>query len=1296
MENIETLLAAVAQTQGFDDDDPDVSTGPTPRLENSVSSPEIPGKVSESQLLGAPLEVSGDARPSAAPNLPPAAVGQVIGAVEKRKRGRPPKGQLAAKPPPAKRNKQEEEEEDVCFICFDGGSLVLCDRKGCPKAYHPACIKRDEAFFKSKAKWNCGWHICSVCRKASHYMCYTCTYSLCKGCTKNEDYVSVRGNKGFCTTCMKTIMLIENKDQANDDSVQVDFDDQTSWEYLFKMYWVLLKEKLSLTINELIKAKKPWKSVPPVVCNPHLSNVHDTAVDGKVSIPNRTSELLELNKLKEEISVPQNHRFNTAESSIDNHIEKLNSNKGEDGPNHRKEPKNDNTTYEPSIEGTGEPGINKATDKPVKDGDNPSIAKDTDEQKDRDPYNSGSRNHTEWASKALLEFVALMKNGDTSPISQFDAQLLLLDYIERNNLEDPIQKSQIICDLRLKNLFGKPRFDHTEMLKLLESHFLIKEDTEKNPVLPAGFVSSTDMEVDGNNFDQLTQINSEKQRATKRSEERAPQRNLSEYAAIDVHNINLIYLRRNLMENLIEDKENFHDKVVGSIVRINISSDDQKPDIYRLVQVVGTIKVAAPYKVGDRTADLMLEVLNLDRKEIVSIAAISNQEFTEGECRQLHQSIRCGLLKQFTLGELQTKAMALQSVKLNDWLEAEILRLNHLRDQSSDRGRNDEYPFFSFIALSKHMPHDLAHFACSLTCITLREYAAKLQLLKSPKESQRPISCVPEIHADPEFSVNYDSENTRSADNGKKDENLRPRYSGSPQNGKKPMSPDQKRREEGSTQTENRIAKDINASGPDSMEKHLNQVNITNSATGGKNAEAMLRSEMQTSTAADSVGKTLATNNIETEKLWHYRDPNGKIQGPFSMMHLRQWSTTGLFPPDMRIWTNHELFDSLLLTHALNGKFHGASELPHNRSSESQEHSATGGSKTIDQNDGDSKLTDAACGNNLSVSSNNNSVPVRADEPSWPQCWDLLKDNNSSADNIPAHSSLPSSRPGQMFVALPDRVQESDNFNRGQENTEKKSSGATQNETTGGHGLHNKTNNQNQAVQSSEEKLRSLPIDLSLNDIESSSIFEPVSKLPDSVKQDGILDVSDLLSPRRTGGIQATGKQQSSSSNVPTQDSVILGLLSPAPRSNNEEQGDQASETKQSRLLNFPVPNSGPSWGSASNLVVGGVRFPEVADEMVFPYNGKTFGAGIGFVILALHHLLKPPEVTNDNVGTSDSFQLTHVSPSHPTSNIPNWLAMINEPIELMPWVRNQYQICWPEVDAMESTRGLGLHLLQP
>ncbi|KAK8478069.1 hypothetical protein V6N13_064840 [Hibiscus sabdariffa] len=184
----------------------------------------------------------------------------------KRRRGRPPRNQgkvdSSSAAPPLRVNQDDDgEEEDVCFICFDGGSLVLCDRRGCPKAYHPACIKRDEAFFKSKAKWNCGWHICSTCQKPSYYMCYTCTYSSCKKCTKDADYVNVRGNKGFCGLCMRTIMMIESTALGTKEMVQVDFDDQTSWEYLFKMYWILLKDKLSLSLSELIKAKNPWKEL---------------------------------------------------------------------------------------------------------------------------------------------------------------------------------------------------------------------------------------------------------------------------------------------------------------------------------------------------------------------------------------------------------------------------------------------------------------------------------------------------------------------------------------------------------------------------------------------------------------------------------------------------------------------------------------------------------------------------------------------------------------------------------------------------------------------------------------------------------------------------------------------------------------------------------------------------------------------------------------------------------------------------------------------------------------------------
>jgi len=63
-------------------------------------------------------------------------------------------------------------------------------------------------------------------------------------------------------------------------------------------------------------------------------------------------------------------------------------------------------------------------------------------------------------------------------------------------------------------------------------------------------------------------------------------------------------------------------------------------------------------------------------------------------------------------------------------------------------------------------------------------------------------------------------------------------------------------------------------------------------------------------------------NSIEHEKLWHYVDPSGTIQGPFSIEQLRKWHGTGLFPIDLKIWkTTEEQNQSILLTDGLQGKF---------------------------------------------------------------------------------------------------------------------------------------------------------------------------------------------------------------------------------------------------------------------------------------------------------------------------------------------------------------------------------------
>lgn len=44
---------------------------------------------------------------------------------------------------------------------------------------------------------------------------------------------------------------------------------------------------------------------------------------------------------------------------------------------------------------------------------------------------------------------------------------------------------------------------------------------------------------------------------------------------------------------------------------------------------LGISKISTPYTVGEKTIDVMLDILNLDKRESVSVQGISNQEFTE-------------------------------------------------------------------------------------------------------------------------------------------------------------------------------------------------------------------------------------------------------------------------------------------------------------------------------------------------------------------------------------------------------------------------------------------------------------------------------------------------------------------------------------------------------------------------------------------------------------------------------------------------------------------------------------------
>ncbi|KAG2547906.1 hypothetical protein PVAP13_9KG138600 [Panicum virgatum] len=286
--------------------------------------------------------------------------------------------------------------------------------------------------------------------------------------------------------------------------------------------------------------------------------------------------------------------------------------------------------------------------------------------------------------------------------------------------------------------------------------------------------------------------------------------------------------------------------------------------MYRLVKVVGTPKVAERYNIGKKTTDYALEISNLDKKEVITMDTISNQDFTEEECKRLRQSMKFGLTTRLKVGDVYEKAKIFQSLRFKDWLENEKQRLSHLRDRASETGRRKQ----------------------------LRVCVEKLQLLDTPEEKARMINEVPEVHVDPHMAPNYESAEE--------------------QDYKKAVD-----------RTINKNGQDLGRKGAQSnsgenhMQKCLDGSSYTSSAlkedVGHKSGAG---SNINLNKAAEPALLGAVSNNTEPEQVWLYKDPKGIVQGPFTLSQLSKW--VGYFPRDLRIWLTFESEEnSLLLTEVL-------------------------------------------------------------------------------------------------------------------------------------------------------------------------------------------------------------------------------------------------------------------------------------------------------------------------------------------------------------------------------------------
>ncbi|KAG4208401.1 hypothetical protein ERO13_A03G129600v2 [Gossypium hirsutum] len=309
-----------------------------------------------------------------------------------------------------------------------------------------------------------------------------------------------------------------------------------------------------------------------------------------------------------------------------------------------------------------------------------------------------------WGSKPLIEFLESIGKDTTEKISQHDVSDIIGKYINDNNLTNPAKKKRVLCDERLYSIFGRKTISRIKVYDLLETHYAENQDAWDDD-----FFFSSEEENLG---EEKKSLRLEKKNYQKKRGFETPK---SCFAAIKPENIKLVYLKKSLVLDLSKDFGSFEAKVVDSFVRIKSDPNNfLQKNSHQLVLVKG-MKVSGN---NDVNADILLQVSNFVKD--VRISMLSDDDFSQEECEDLHQRMKKGLLKRPTIAELEAKARALHEDITKHWLAAELTLLPKLIDRANEKGWRRE----------------------------MFEHMERRQLLQTPEEQSRLLCEVPNVIAE--------------------------------------------------------------------------------------------------------------------------------------------------------------------------------------------------------------------------------------------------------------------------------------------------------------------------------------------------------------------------------------------------------------------------------------------------------------------------------------------------------------------------------------------------------------------
>ncbi|XP_034585747.1 uncharacterized protein At5g08430 isoform X2 [Setaria viridis] len=779
----------------------------------------------------------------------------------------------------AEEEQEEEEEavdgEDLCFVCKDGGELRVCDFRSCHKAYHPVCVGKDSDFLNSNEEFICEWHTCFICKGRSRYYCYCCPWhTFCQGCVSQAEFVPVlRKTKGFCINCLRMAIMIEKNVDVDSDGERADFNDRATYEFLFKEYWEIVRDKEGMTLDKLEEAYAILKRGQNCKPDPDLEKLPDEERNSDAEFVGHSDDS------DEELS---------SRAKLNGMTMKI-----------------------------------KSFRKGAKSMRNGFVG---------------------WGSKELIEFLSSIGKDTSETLDQYGVADVVKNYIRQNDLLQKDKKKLVICDEKLQPLFRKSKVRYNKI------HYLLERHIAANMILEDEALASSEDNRDSV-MTKKARIASYQPSAPKRT----PEINKRCFASLVCDNINLIYLRRSLVVHLLKEPDTFESKVIGCFVRIKNDRKDYSfhmhKKLYQLGQVTGIRKTTEEDKIKD-ISDVLLCIFNMPD---ISISMLSDEDFDEEECQDLRLLAQNKSFKRYTVGDLEEKARSLRKDIMSHWINRELQRLDRLIDMANEKGwrkAKDEYLDKKQLLrkpseqqrLLEEVPRVIPEMEDSKDTevqVTTRDRSTqkstvafqgtngtRASFFKSTAEEK-----FKGTGGERELSLKSLSEEKSEATNANTDGGTSVTHTQKPGTEANNVCgiPSVQNLDNNAADKGAEVSVDGDTAGAIVQRQSIEATDVITIDDDDDDHPREKSGQATVDLDADDAGDTHhaehKTNNISRRghrnvkvkrgaslhmRMWHYIDPQGDEQGPFTMEHLRNWWNNGYFRDDFRVWRTGQTSDTAI------------------------------------------------------------------------------------------------------------------------------------------------------------------------------------------------------------------------------------------------------------------------------------------------------------------------------------------------------------------------------------------------